>query len=95
MRVFDFCLFESKDGYMFEYDYDNEKLKAIYPRGAVQDTFLAEVDSGGVAVTSVASNGQIITTSGEPGIVGGAGSEVLDGTNLETIKNVRAFIVGY
>jgi hypothetical protein len=80
---------------MFEYDYTNEKLKAVYPRGAVEDTFLAEIDEGEIAVTSIAGNGQIISTSGEPGIVGGVGSEVPDGTNLELVQDIRAFIVGY
>ena len=94
-REFMFCLFETKGGYLFEYDYDNEKLKAMYPRGAVDDTFLAELDEGEVAVTSTGPNGMIISTSGEPGMTGGAGSEVLDNVDLHLIKDIRFFGVGY
>jgi hypothetical protein len=95
MRDFMFCLFETKSGYLFEYDYSDEKLKAMNPRSSTDDTFLIEVDGGGVDVKSSAINGPILSHSGTPGMTGGAGSEVLNGTDLHLIKEIRCFIVGY
>ena len=95
MREVELALIEAKDGYMFDYDRDNDKIKVIYPRGYVAETLLGVVDEGAVAVTSTAPNGNIISFEGEAGVAGGSGSEVPNGTDLQLLTDVRVMFIGY
>ncbi len=88
-------IFESKSGYMFEYDYTNHKVKAMYPRGSIVDTLTASVDDGGTTVTSTAANGNIITLSGHAGVAAGPGEEVANATDLSSLTGVRFVAIGY
>jgi hypothetical protein len=70
----DVLLPSPKSGYFFEYDYANEKLKAMHPRAAIADSLaIADhaatvhtvtdtlvIDTGATSVTSTAANGDII-----------------------------------
>jgi len=80
----------SKDGYLFDYDYTNSKLKVFYPVKEVADTLV--IDAGTTTVTSTAANGDII--SGTPGITRSVGEEVPNGTDLSALTAVRLFVFG-
>jgi len=90
-----FLLAESKAGLMFEYDYANSKLKAIYPRAAVTGTLAAAVAEGATPVTSTAANGAIITLTGNPAVAAGAGAEVGNAVDLVAVTGVKVMAVGY
>lgn len=101
MRKIDLALIESsKRGILFEYDYDNEKLMAFYPRGEVLSSLAAGIIPGETAVKSVASNGEIISLSGQAGVEAGKASEVKSDVNLVEISQtfgtaLRCMFIGY
>jgi len=70
LKAIDFLQATPKSGYIFEYDYTNEKLKALYPTKsqesnlALADHTVTEdlvIDAGSTTVTSTAANGDIIS----------------------------------
>jgi len=93
LQTLDFVLPSTAAGYMFEFDHDNKKLKALYPRAAITDTLSASVDAGATQVTSTAANGAIITLSGNAGVAAGAGEEVANGADLSAVT-VRVIAIG-
>jgi hypothetical protein len=95
MRDVEIALIEAKDGYMFDYDRENNKIKVIYPRGYVASSLVGIVDEGAIAVTSTGPNGNIVSFEGEAGVAGGSGSEVPNGTDLQLLTNVRVMFIGY
>ncbi len=95
MTKIDIALIECKRGMMFEYDYDNEKFMAIYPRGEVLPTLALEIPPGETTVKSVADSGEIISISGKAAVDAGAGSEVKAGVNLSEIEKIRCLFIGY
>ena len=88
-------IFETKGGYLFEYDRTNGKVKAYYPRGAVTDTLAAVVDAGATSVTSTAANGSIITLSGNAGVAASVAVEVSNTTDLSAITSLGYVAIGY
>ena len=93
-----------KNGYMFEYDYTNSKLKAYYPRAAITSTLAVSTPvlahaSGSVAVTSSAATvpnhaATACTITGAAGIAAGVGAEVPNTTDLSALTNVRIVAMG-
>ena len=93
-----------KNGYMFEYDYTNSKLKAYHPRAAITNTLAVSTPvlahtSGATAVTSSAATvpdhtAAACTITGAAGIAAGVGTEVLDATDLSALTNVRIVAMG-
>ncbi len=81
--------FETKAGYIFEYDYAAGKVKALTPRAAIANTLAASVDAGATAVTSTAANGAIVTLAGVAGVAAGPGAEVANATDLSALVGVR------
>jgi hypothetical protein len=85
-------MFETKAGYIFEYDYTAKKVKALYPQGGEQvgdGLGGASVDAGATSVTSSAANGNIVTVNA------GKAREVANATNLSAVTGVRFFAWGY
>lgn len=95
MRKIDIALIECKGGLMFEYDYEEVTLKAIYPRGEILPSQYAEVKPGETTVKSIADSGEIIDLVGEAGVAQGAGQEVKSNVNLAEIQNLRCLFVGF
>jgi len=94
LKAIDFLQATPKSGYIFEYDYTNEKLKAFYPTKS-QDSNLAAT----VTVTSNTGDGDAVTYdvcfSGENGAVdAGPSEEVTNGTDLSSLTDVRVMIIG-
>ncbi len=98
--------FETKSGYIFEYDYTNKKVKALYPRAAITSTLAVATPAlahtaGGTAVTSTAATmpdhaaGAACTITGVAGVAAGAGAEVPDTTDLSALTGVRFLAWGY
>ena len=93
-----------KNGYMFEYDYTNSKLKAYYPRAAITNTLAVSTPvlahaSGATAVTSSAATvpnhtAAACTITGVAGIAAGVGTEVPNTTDLSALTNVRIVAMG-
>ena len=93
-----------KNGYMFEYDYINSKLKACHPRAAITNTLAVSTPvlahaSGGTAVTSSAATvpnhtAAACTITGAAGIAAGVGTEVPNTTDLSALTNVRIVAMG-
>lgn len=79
---------------LISWNQETQKLQVFYPTGGenASPAALADpnagVDAGGVAVTSTAANGQIVTQTP------GRGKEVLATTDLSTVK-VRLLVFGY
>jgi hypothetical protein len=95
MRTLDLIIISPTNGYFFEYDYDNNKIKVIAPIAEAVNSLVASVDPGGVSVTSNAANGNIITLTGTPGFDATAGGEVPNATNLAALDGVRCLAIGY
>jgi hypothetical protein len=95
MRDIDMALISPRNGYLFEYDYANSKIKVMNPTAEVIDSLVAEVESGGITVKSSGESGSIISLSGDAGIAGYAGTEVEQGTDLSLLTGVRAIFIGY
>ena len=94
LKAIDFLQATPKSGYIFEYDYTNEKLKAFYPTKS-QDSNLAAT----VTVTSNTGDGDAgtydVSFSGEKGAVdAGPAEEVTNGTDLSSLTDVRVMIIG-
>ena len=90
----EFAIIPNKNGYMFEYDYTNKKIKALTPRAEITDSLAASVDSGATPVTSSAANGSIVTLTGAAGVAAGAGAEVANATDLSSVTSVKAMFIG-
>ncbi|RLI16876.1 hypothetical protein DRO41_00255 [Candidatus Bathyarchaeota archaeon] len=91
LQHFDFVDAPSKGGYIFEFDYTNNKIKVLYPQGGEKvgtHDGGASVDSGDVQVTSTAANGDIIT------VRAGKAREVAAGCNLSNLTGVRVMVIG-
>jgi len=95
LRDIDMMLISPRNGYLFEYDYAEDKVLVYNPRGAVTDSLVAEVDPGATTVVSNAANGPIISLTGEAGVTGGTASEVDNGTDLVLLTKVRGLAIGY
>jgi len=95
MRDIDMMLISPKNGYIFEYDYSEDKILVFNTRGAVENTLVASVDPGATTVVSNAANGEIISLTGDAGVTGGAGSEVDNATNLVLLTGVRCLAIGF
>lgn len=92
LNTIDLMLTSIKSGYLFEYDYSNQKLKALYARPAVTGTLAASIDSGATPVTSSAANGAVVTLSGNPAVAAAVAGDVTASTDLSTITvRVMAF----
>jgi len=94
LKAIDFLQATPKSGYIFEYDYTNEKLKAFYPTKS-QDSNLAAT----VTVTGTTGDGDAgtydVSFSGEKGTVdAGPAEEVANGTDLSSLTDVRVMIIG-
>jgi len=93
-----------KNGYIFEYDYTNSKLKAYHPRAAITNTLAVSTPvlahaSGATAVTSSAATvpnhtAAACTITGVAGIAAGVGTEVPNTTDLSALTNVRIVAMG-
>lgn len=94
LTVIDFFEVDSNPGYLFKYDYTNQKLKAYFTTAAVTGTLAATVASGATPVTSGSANGTgIVTLAGNPAIAAAAGAEVTASTNLSTLT-IRVKVTG-
>lgn len=87
-------MFESKGGYMFEYDYTNKKVKVMYPTKS-QTSNLA----GTVTVTGTTGNGDAgtynVSFTGTKGTVdAGVAEEVANATDLSSLTDVRFVAYG-
>lgn len=83
----DLCNFSPGSGLLFEYDYTNSKVKAIYPTGgatapATRTAPVATAASGATAVTSSAATVPVALTAG-------IGLEVGNTTDLSAVTGVR------
>lgn len=105
MQEFDMVLAGTAAGYMFEFDYVNNKLTAVHPRAAITGTLAAtagtlagSIPAGATGVTSDAAQ-PVVGMTGAPaltgvaGVTAGAGAEVPATTNLSTVK-VRVIVIG-
>ena len=81
----------SKGGYVFEFDYTNNKIKVLYPQGGEQVGNAdggASIDSGDTTVTSSAANGAIVTVDA------GKAREVANTTDLSGLTGVKVMVIG-
>lgn len=106
----DRAIIEPKSGYVFEYDYSNEKLKALTPLAAGTGTLNLK-DDDNAATAGVAVYFDEDGTSGERlrfvsptnadgsdaavTIAAAAGAEVADTTDLSGVTSVKATFIGY
>jgi len=91
LRRFDFVDVPSKGGYVFEFDYTNNKIKVLYPQGGEQVGNAdggASIDSGSTTVTSSAANGAIVTVDA------GKAREVANTTDLSGLTGVKVMVIG-
>ena len=95
-----------KNGYMFEYDYTNSKLKAYFPTAAhghntsvgataiaagADNTIIKNAAGDGIEVAGTGTSFTVATSS----LVGAqAGAEVPNTTNLSALTNVRIVAMG-
>jgi len=95
-----------KNGYMFEYDYTNSKLKAYYPTAThghntsvgataivagADNTIIKNAAGDGIEVAGTGTSFTVATSS----LVGAqAGAEVPNATNLSALTNVRIVAMG-
>jgi len=96
---------DPKIGYIFEYDYSTEKLKAYTPRAAISNTLAVNTPvlphpPGPTAVTSTAATMpdhavMPCMITGDAGVAAGAGAEVADSTNLSSVRDVVCYAIGY
>lgn len=95
LRDIDMMMISPTDGYLFEYDYTNTKIKVLTPVGEVLDSLDLRVQVGATAVQSTSINGQIIDHDGRAAIDAAPGSEVAQNTDLSTLTGVRCLAIGY
>lgn len=95
MRKIDVIIISPKDGYLFEYDYTNDKIQVITPVAEVADSLEITIDVGATAVKSSSVNGDIVSHIGQAGISAAAGSEVAPTTDLSSLTGVRCLAIGY
>lgn len=82
-----------KSGVLFEYDYTNKKLKAVFPTGGAGTPAAALA----VPVATIAAGATTVTgASATPGVAisPGVGKEVASTQNLSTLTAVRGFAIG-
>jgi len=85
-----------KSGYLFEYDYDNEKLKAFTPtaaQAAVTTDKITITASGAANIT----DGQSCTVDStfRSAVDAAAADEVANATNLSGVTGVKVMVIGY
>lgn len=95
LKEINILLTTSKSGYMFEYDYSNKKLKAMYPKSAqaaVTTDKITIASSGAANIT----DGQSCTVDStfRSAVDAGAGAEVGDVTDLSGVTSVRVLAIG-
>ena len=94
LKAIDFLQATPKSGYLFEYDYTNQKLKAMYPTKSQSSNLAATV-----TITNATGDGDAgtydVNFTGEKGAVdAGPAEEVADGTDLSSLTGVRVMIIG-
>jgi len=94
LKAIDFLQAAPKSGYIFEYDYSNEKLKVFYPTKSQESNLAATV-----TVTDTTGDGDSgtfdVSFSGEKGAVdAGPAEEVADTADLSSLTDVRVIIIG-
>ena len=105
MRKFDLVMVSGKSGYVFEYDYTNQLLKAMTPTNEHLHTItLSGTHAGNAVELSANSNDAALGDAGGTGYTGitgvqnaaaGAAAEVGNTTNLSAVTAVKAFFIGY
>lgn len=96
VTIIDFST-RNRAGVAFEYDYDNQKLKAFVPGVSVGVAGAATVDDmpiNGLAGTSARSL-SLDTGAAGTSVRFGVELEVSNGTNLSTVTGVRIVVLGY
>ena len=89
LEVIEMMIIAPQDGYVFEYDYTNEKIKAMVP-----------IDAGSSSAVAGANN-TLVATTGAVEIAGTGnafqqvGAEVTDTTDLSGVTGVKCFAIGY
>lgn len=104
MRQIDMIMVSGKSGYVFEYDYTNEKLKAMTPSTEHLHTINISATHAGGAIELVADandsalgcvGGAVTGITGIQNADAAAASEVANTTNLSAVTGVKAFVIGY
>jgi hypothetical protein len=95
LREINIIIISPTSGYLFEYDYTDDKIKVITPVAAVEQTMQASVDPGGTAVKSTSESGGIVSLTGNAGITAAPGNEVIALTDLSALTGVRCLAFGY
>lgn len=80
---------EGKGGYLFEYDYTNEKIKALYPTSITSTTGTVNNALG----YATGANAFITDTAGHHGVE--VGSEVGNTVDLSGVTGVKIMAFGY
>lgn len=90
----DLVLASPKQGFMFEYDYTNAKLKAFFPTGGAGTPAAALAVPTGLAATGAATASAVDATRPTVAILPGVGAEVANTQNLSTLLAVRVLAIG-
>lgn len=94
LQRLDLVLASPKQGFMFEYDYTNAKLKAFFPTGGAGTPAAALAVPAGLAATGASTASAVDATRPTVAILPGVGAEVASTQNLSTLVGVRVLAIG-
>ena len=95
LKAIDFLQATPKSGYIFEYDYTNEKLKVFYPTKSQSSSLAATVTVDTYSSTYAEAGTYNVSFSNTKGTVdAGPAEEVANGTDLSSLTDVRVMIIG-
>ena len=81
-------------GLIFEYDYDNETLKALFPTGGAGTPATGLAVPSGLAATGAVTASAVDATRPTVAILPGVGKEVPSTQNLSTLTGVHGYAYG-
>lgn len=90
----DFLECSPKSGMLFEYDYADEALMAIFPTGGAGTPAAALAVPTGLAATGAQTASAVDATRPTVAILPGVGKEVASTQNLSTLTGVRGYAIG-
>lgn len=90
----DFLVASPKSGLTFEYDYTNEKLKAIFPTGGAGTPASGLAVPAGLAATGAVTASAVDATRPTVALLPGVGKEVPNTQDLSTLTGVRGYAIG-
>jgi len=95
LQSIDFLNATSKAGYIFEYDYTNQKLKCLYSTRSQVSNLAGSVTVPSYSTTYAEAGTYSVSFTGTKGTVdAGVAEEVANATDLSALTNVRIFCFG-